>query len=171
MGERIEYDCVECGEPDRIDSTSLNFITSISPLNRDEAKLCDECLSDELSGMHLDLSIGGQHTQSQQFEAMRERRQQDADQRFEAMQQPVEFQEVYVVDDPSDGEIDAVMVAGPSEAWTDIKELSTPYVRFSKDEDNDCHRIALRAALDVKNHLEDRGWTVHVGPDVKRQMG
>lgn len=163
MGEPIEFDCVECGEHDRIDSTSLNFITSSTSLNRDEALLCDGCLDDALEGLYLDLSIGGSHTRSKEFDADREKRQSDAEKVAQAKErEEIRIYDTYLDDDPDEGKIEVAAIDMPSEAKADLKQCNWQLTKYEYDDNRRCWRVKKSAVEMVVDELRRQGWDVDV---------
>lgn len=95
MGETVEYRCVECGTPDRIDSSNRSFIKSLLELpDERHAELCDDCLNEKMSNTYVDFGFG--HTSSPEFEAARDRRSMfgEDDDETDADAEPVTISEV-----------------------------------------------------------------------------
>jgi hypothetical protein len=63
-----DEDTDACEEMCVIAGSSLSFIASVAGIPRAEALLCDTHLNLRLRGLTLDLSIGGAHTRSKEFE-------------------------------------------------------------------------------------------------------
>jgi hypothetical protein len=72
-------DDVDCDEMCVIAQSSLHFISSAAGIPRRKALLCDEHLNARIAGVTLDLSIGGAHTRSEEFEEQRARRRGESD--------------------------------------------------------------------------------------------
>lgn len=163
MGERIEFECAECGEPDAIDSSSLNFITSISGLDRDEVLVCDAHLQEKLEGVTLDLSIGGSHTRSEEFQRKREERQQRRkENEMREVKDAVTIEVGGVFRSTEWDEYKAVIDA-PTEAKTDIKALDFDVTKRKYDEGKQGWTVVVEAVPRVVRHLEGREWEVRVG--------
>ena len=64
-----------CSEMCVIAQSSIGFISSAAGISRENALLCDDHLNARIGGVTLDLSIGGAHTRSEEFEQQRKVRQ------------------------------------------------------------------------------------------------
>lgn len=161
MGETIEFTC-ECGTEDRIDSSSLDFITSITGWDREDAKLCDGCLSEELAGTTLDMSIGGGHTRSEEFEEQRRQRKRSRkqDEIDAAKQRAVIVLDRTFVDE--DRDVERVALEMPAEAKHDLKDLQTSLVHPEYDRSEQAWAIDASAVDRTVDHLRDQGWTVEI---------
>lgn len=166
MGETIEFDCRECETEARIDSTSLNFITSASSLTEEEAKLCDRCLSETMEGLTFDLSIGSDHTRSKEFEQAREQRAKERKQgEIRAAQEASVIELVDVYDDAEYDE-QKVEIEMPSEAKHDLKQLDWQLHHPKYDRSRGAWSVDLERVDEAVDHLRDEGWTVDVSPTV-----
>ena len=165
MGETIEFDCIECGEPGRIDSTSLNFIVSATELTRNEALLCDEHLSETVGGVTFDLGIGSGHTGDEDFENKRHERaaQKEADEIADAQAtHRIEIGPRYVGAD--EYRIDVRM---PSVAKHHLKQTTRSITGYDYRRDRGEWTIgATEAAVEETCEvLRENGWDVAVTTD------
>lgn len=172
MGGVIEYDCVNCGTEDRMARSSFNLLTNATGLEEDEAKVCGDCLPELLSdeSVMFDLSIGGRHTRSKEFEAQREKRKQQRDEdELQAAKNSsvIVFEGTYVYDDREEGPIDVAKIDLPKKAKADLKAMNYQRVKYGWDDDRRCWRCKLDVVDDVVDHLEDEGWTVEVHDAVR----
>lgn len=67
-GDGPDADAEPCEEMAVIAGSSLSFISSVASIPREKALLCDRHLNQRLRGVTLDLSIGGAHTRSREFD-------------------------------------------------------------------------------------------------------
>lgn len=162
MGESIEFDCRECGTASAIDSTSLNFIENATGWEREDCMLCDDCLGEELQGVTIDLSIGSDHTRSDEFEQQRKERKRQREQgKIEHAKQSsvITFTERFYDDEWDE---DKVAIELPSEAKHDLKQLETELYHPKFDRSRMCWTITAHDVDAAAEHLRDQGWTVDV---------
>lgn len=162
MGTTIEFECAECGADARIDSTSLNFITSATELTRGEAKLCDEHLSETIGGVTFDLGIGSGHTGDDEFENQQhERAAKKNAEDIEAAQASSEIT-IGPVYQAEDG--DRLDVEMPSVAKHHLKQTKRSVTGYDYRHDRAAWTIsATRAAADATvTLLREKGWDVTV---------
>ena len=74
VGECVGTDEDDCDEIVTIDRSSMHFIADAAGIPRKKALVCEKHQSMLLEGVTLDLSIGGAHTRSDDFEQQREER-------------------------------------------------------------------------------------------------
>lgn len=165
MGRTITEECAaaECGRTVRIDSTSVGFISSAANIDREQAILCDEHLNELLDGTTLDLSIGGQHTRSEEFQEQREERSLFTDD-DEAEDDDPDI----VIYAPFEGNMGwRAKVDAPDDADADVKQLSQGATRWSYNQRKGTWTVALGSVDTATEHFEERGYGVEVEPEVR----
>lgn len=162
MGDTIVFECRECGETGRIDSTSLNFITSATELTRGEAMLCDEHLSETVGGVTFDLGIGSGHTADDEFRSQQEQRKAEKNADEIAEKQAAEYIEIgprYSADDT--GRVEVQM---PPVAKHHLKQTTRSVTGYDYRHDRSAWTIVDTepAIAEVTTTLRDAGWDVRV---------
>lgn len=165
MGKTIEFECAECGVDAKIDSTSLNFITSATELTRGEAMLCDKHLSEVVGGVTFDLGIGSGHTGDDEFENQQHERaaRKNADE-IEQAQADSEIVIGPVYDDGDEHRLDVEM---PSVAKHHLKQTKRSVTGYDYRHGRNAWTInATRAAATgAADQLREAGWDVTIAVD------
>lgn len=163
-----------CDEIVVIDRSSLGFISSAAGLREGEALLCDYHLNETLDGLTLDLSIGTEHTRSQEFEDRREQRsvmtdaveaeaKQEATLEFYDTGEHSQFGKKAYVRMPT-----AAKSAIEQCEWEDCHQKAHAQ-RSASDTDLDnwmVYSVDLAAVDTVAAVLDSEGWTVDIDPEV-----
>lgn len=169
MGEDVSGECAgeDCTTTATIDSSSIGFISSAAGIAREEALRCDACLSELLSDVTLDLSIGSAHTHSEEFEAQREQRKgmftdEDDDEEEEA---------VAVLHDPHDTKWGwKVFIDAPDSARQAITSLDHDRAHPAYHNQQGEFEVDLSAVDYVTETLPGEGYEVEVAPEVRRAL-
>lgn len=168
MADPVEFTCRECGAESRIGN--MDWLTSITGKEPEELFYCDAHLNDALEGVVLDLSIGGDHTRSREFEAQREQRRAQRNEGNVARAKeihPITFVAVFHDDEWDEDKIEIEM---PGEAKTDLKQLKFQLTHRKYDQQRQSWTIDASALDRAVEHMEQHGWTVEVAPTVRARV-
>jgi hypothetical protein len=160
MGRALSGECHECGA--EFTHGNPDWLTGITGLDREELHYCEKHLGEAIDGVTIDLSIGSAHTRSEEFEADRERRQNEEEIREAKTAYAVRFARILQTQDGA-----AVALKMPSEAKHELKELGKQATGRRYLEERDVWVVDQHAAPDAADHLKKRGWDVEVAPEVQ----
>lgn len=162
------FACKECGEPAAIDN--MDYLMNITGLDREELKYCSDHITTAIEGVTLDLSIGGAHTRSEKFQALRAQRKRDK-RHGEEVQEAKNREAVVltrVIYDERVGDHmtreygESLVIEMPKLAKEDLKELGWQASHRRWDDERDVWLADADRVRMIQEHMESKGWRVVV---------